>query len=99
MLAEHNVAALSLFQNGGLSDGEALPERRYVAPQCPAQLYQRNDGEVVLATFDPPHITAIKSRDMRKLFLRHAESPPSFADTLAKDVEMRIAHSVNSRMR
>lgn len=76
-----------------------MPERCYVAPQCPAQLDQRNDREVVLAPFDPPHITAIKSRDMRKFFLRHAERPPSFTDALAKDVEMRITHSVNSRRR
>ncbi|EPR17768.1 hypothetical protein M527_15660 [Sphingobium indicum IP26] len=82
-----------------MPDGETLPERRYVAPQCPAQLDQRNDREVVLAPFDPPHITAIKCRDMRKLLLRHAKRPPPFADTLAKDVEMRITHAVNSRMR
>lgn len=76
-----------------------MPERCYVAPQCPTQLDQRNNREVMLASFDPPHITAIKCRDMRKLFLRHAERPPSFADTLAKYVEMRITHSANSRTR
>lgn len=98
-LAKDNLRPLSSFQNGGLSDREAVPQRCHVAPQCPAKLDQRDDREVVLAPLDPPHITAIKCCGMCKLFLRHAELPPSFADTLTKDVDMWITHSVNSRMR
>jgi hypothetical protein len=50
----------------------------------------------VLATLDTANIAAIKTRLMRQPFLRHIEFTPRSANSLPKNVEIRV-HLPKSR--
>lgn len=80
-----------LCQDGNLTCWrQAHRQRRHIASQRPTQLHQRDESQVVFASFDPPDVTAIEPRFVRQPFLRQAKVLAPLAYALAKDVEIRV---------
>jgi hypothetical protein len=73
-----------------------MPKSRDVTLQRSAELDQCENGQIVLPALNPTNIAAVKGSHMGKFLLRHAECPSPLADTLSKDVEIRITHPARS---
>lgn len=72
-------------------------QRRDIALHCTRQSHQRRERQVVLAALDPADIAAIEAGDVGQPLLRQPKLAPAFADALAEDVEIRIAHICSER--
>lgn len=73
-----------------LNDGQARRQSRHIAAEGAGDLYERDEGQVVLSPFDAADVAAVEARLMRQPLLRHIEFAARRAYPLPKNVQIRI---------